>query len=363
MKFNKKICLIAFCLLAFKYPNPYRGNVPTSSQSGAWSNTTNLPYNKISTFQIFYYKGYPDSKVIGYNIPEDTVISDFFQQQMGTLGPPPGYHNNTGMQLYPGAVWVSDNKLLDEVEVSNINWQEFLFYLEKDSTKELATKMKPDPNVEPVEGYYDSPFFRFYPIVGITHEQAIKYCEWRSILANRAFQKAQSSGKIKSKNKLRLEYRLPTETEWETYAACGIDLKKYPYGVKYFQTEIEVNPKAAGYLKEKNDLSKTEKEIKGDIIAFNKSSKKVIMFNVHQPELPYFLQAKTPFYIFDLPINNYGLYNMIGNVSEMISEKGYAKGGSYKDTIDSCSISNRYKYENSSSYVGFRALCEIKTVQ
>ena len=36
--------------------------------------------------------------------------------------------------------------------------------------------------------------------------------------------------------------------------------------------------------------------------------------------------------------NDLGIYNMSGNVAEMISEKGVTKGGSYKDKTDGLKI-------------------------
>lgn len=159
-----------------------------------------------------------------------------------------------------------------------------------------------------------------------------------------------------------LKFRLPTEKEWETYAACGIDISKHPQGVKFVESEIKVNPKAANYLKLKNELSQPTSVIRKDIKEFNKKKGRLVMFNVDRDNAPYFLINKTPFYVFDLPINNYGLYNMIGNVAELVKEKGIVKGGSYQDHLDDCSIDRKGEYFGASSTIGFRTVCEIKYV-
>ncbi|MBC7390471.1 MAG: SUMF1/EgtB/PvdO family nonheme iron enzyme [Opitutaceae bacterium] len=353
------LCLFVFIFLfSFKYPDPLRGRLPTSTNPSIISLTTHTPLSFL--FKLNGFKGFPDSKVIGFNLPDDTVVADFFQEQMGTLGPPPGY--KTGA-YYPGTVWVSDNKLLDEVEVSNLDWMEFVSSTRLIQSDEQAQKMMPNLKTLPVENYYRSPFYRYFPVVGITYEQVLEYCRWRTEVVNKKFVEDQRSGKLKTSKKVRLIYRLPSEKEWETYAACGINLKKYPLGFKYPFAEIEVNPKAGKYLKFAGQLEQVEDKIKEDIKVYNKSHPKVPLFRVKYSDLPYFLQAKSPSYIFNLPINNYGLYNMIGNVSEMVMEKGISKGGSYNTSLENCAIQNKIPYSGASNEIGFRALCEILSAE
>ena len=90
---------------------------------------------------------------------------------------------------------------------------------------------------------------------------------------------------------------------------------------------------------------------------------RLVMFNVDRDNAPYFLMNKTPFYVFDLPTNSYGINNIIGNVTEMVKEKGIAKGGSYRSKLEDCSIDKRVEYVGASPTVGFRAVCEVKYVE
>ncbi len=354
------LLLLILTSCSYKFPTPYRGALPTSTNPGAASTTTSLPFNDLNSnsYIINKFDGYLDSKVIGYKLPEDTVNSAFFQSEMKGLVPF-GYGKGV---LYPGTVWVSVDKLIDEAEITNLNWTEFVYYMKRDSSETVYNKMLPDFTQQPRKDYFTNPFFRFYPVVGITYEQAVTYCKWRTSIVNELNRRQMTSKGVVPPKKFIIEFRLPTEREWETYAACGINLTKHPLGVKFTDSEIRVNPKAANYLKIKNELTQSTDQIKKDIKEFNKKEEKLVMFNIDRKNVPYFLAHKTPFYVFDLPINNYGLYNMIGNVAELVKEKGIVKGGSYRDKIEDCSIVKKGEYIGASSTVGFRTVCEIKYV-
>lgn len=84
---------------------------------------------------------------------------------------------------------------MDETEVSNRFWKDYLFLLRKTfvSYPEVWRKALPDTLVwreelaynEPlVETYLRHPSYDDYPVVGVSWEQAVKYCEWRSNRVN-----------------------------------------------------------------------------------------------------------------------------------------------------------------------------------
>jgi len=349
--------LLILTSCSYKFPT-YRGGFPTSTHPGAVSTATSLSLDDLNSDSSIVYRfdGYLDSKVIGYKMPKDTVNKAFFKNEMGELAPF-GYGKEV---LYPGVVWVSVDKLLDEIEITNLHWMEFLYHMKRDSSKATFDRMLPDMAQLPRGDYFENPFFRIYPVVGITYEQAEAYCLWRTHVVNELNRRRMVAKGMIPPRKFVLKFRLPTEKEWETYAACGIDISKLPQGVKFVESEIKVNPKAANYLKLKNELSQSTSVIRKDINEFNKKKRRLVMFNVDRDNAPYFLTNKTPFYVYDLPINNYGLYNMIGNVAELVKEKGIVKGGSYQDNLDDCSIDRKGEYLGASPTVGFRTVCEIK---
>lgn len=85
---------------------------------------------------------------------------------------------------------------MDKYEITNLNWNEYLHWMEfvfGAVAPELVDQARPDHTVwredlaynDPYENYYfEHPAFSFYPIVGVTWEQAMDYCQWRTDRVN-----------------------------------------------------------------------------------------------------------------------------------------------------------------------------------
>ncbi|MCQ2191234.1 MAG: SUMF1/EgtB/PvdO family nonheme iron enzyme [Paludibacteraceae bacterium] len=84
---------------------------------------------------------------------------------------------------------------MDQYEISNVNWREYLHWMGQmfHNTPELIEKCYPDTLVWREEMAYNEPYlnyyfshvaYNYYPVVGVSWEQASDYCIWRSDRVN-----------------------------------------------------------------------------------------------------------------------------------------------------------------------------------
>jgi Sulfatase-modifying factor enzyme 1 len=277
-----------------------------------------------------------------------------------------------------GTFQISDSVYMDDTEIANIHWLEFLHDVEIDSGKAFWQKMLPDTtvwkNIDPDDvlfhHYFRFPEFQYRPIIGISYEQAKAYCLWRSNIVNDDISK-----KIKKGNKgykhlkgyrMTVTYRLPTEDEWELAAAGGLALNQYPYG----KTAIHGNPIYNNnrvmdesdyfYLMNKLDTIIHKNQLILDIKAYRKSHHElnIICFR----DYPYFFTIldKITRRVSEGKPNGFKLHHMVGNAAEMVEEKGIAKGGSWVHSVEQCAIKNRLTYSEPTMWLGFRCAAEVR---
>lgn len=194
--------------------------------------------------------------------------------------------------------------------------------------------------------YFWHPGFDDYPVVGVTWEQARGFCNWRTKI-QKDFLTSRGEPDLQA-------FRLPTEVEWE-YAARGEKkFSMYPWGGYYSRDDEGVflanyKPLRGNYVED------------GGITSMKVGS--------YDP-------------------NEYGLYDMAGNVAEWTEtaydEAGYnyfsdlnatftydakpddppvmkrkvIRGGSWKDIAQFTQVSTRdYEYQDTTkSFIGFRCV-------
>jgi len=232
----------------------------------------------------------------------------------------------------PGTVWIKDSIYMDMCEIRNMDYLEYTLWIKKyDSVN--YDKVLPDITVWRHKSSYNEPYVQYYfrhpaygkhPVVGVSYEQVMDYCKWRTDRVREYAKLIKKKSKFGSSYKdQNYYYRLPTKEEWEYAASAGNGRK---YGFEKLQAKENgpnFNVKEAymlGYF-----------DIGADIIV---------------PAL-----YKKP--------NSYGLYNTIGNVAEMTTEKGVSKGGAWNNSIADCEISDSIKYEKPASWLGFRCICVV----
>jgi formylglycine-generating enzyme required for sulfatase activity len=251
----------------------------------------------------------------------------------------------------PGTIQVKDNFYVDETELRNVSYREYMYWVSKvfgpnsseykfseplylrDTTKVnwFVTK------TISYSYYFRNPKYNDFQLVAITYEQALAFCKWRSdrvyeqdLIDRKAIktnynQKKDHYFSIENVRKgvyktdkpevVKLcripNYRLPTAAEWELAASGALDLEKYPYGLE--------NTEAIRKLKVGNDT--------------------IGLVSARESEI-----VKT---------NSYGVINMLGNVAEMVAEKGILKGGFWKTSFDNLQIKKEARFEKPRKLVGF----------
>ncbi|MBC8048111.1 MAG: SUMF1/EgtB/PvdO family nonheme iron enzyme, partial [Fimbriimonadaceae bacterium] len=238
----------------------------------------------------------------------------------------------------PNCVWLKDNLHIDQSEVSNTDYREYIYWLLRHYGSQSDQHKKSLPNtvvwrqITPFYPAYEEyylwyPSYGNYPVVGITKDQAENYCRWRSYSINKFIYAQENKVKkisffedttFKSNFPIKYIYRLPTKKEWEYAATAG--------------TKSEI-----GYeniLTDKNEYKINTKE------TFTLKSYSIIETKLKNNDVPtYVYNTSYTLPIYSSEPNKYWLYNMIGNVAELVQEEGIAKGGSFYHYLDSCKIS------------------------
>jgi len=282
---------------------------PTAEYPGAYSSATGLEYNDDEGFQVNDYQGQPEGPNLVFIEGGRTILGSFEEDVLKT-------RDNIERTVTVASFY------MDETEVANIHWLEYLFYVKNDSTEDFYRSALPDTTVWSKELAFNDPYvahylrypgFRYFPVVGVSWKQAIDYCAWRTAVVNyRLYEQsdleefpAEAGGRIPLETGVVLpDYRLPTEAEWE-YAAKGL------IGTQWLdenQTHARIYPwdghsTRNPYGKQMGYFLANFKRGRGDYAGIAGKLNDGAMITD---------------YIYNYPPNDYGLYNMSGNVSEWV---------------------------------------------
>jgi len=225
---------------------------------------------------------------------------------------------------------ISDKLYASKYEVSNNQYITFIHALKKGKQLDQLAVAQIDSSKwldklaynKPFVSYYHAhPAYKDYPVVNISHDAAVLFCEWLTNEYN-----SNPDRKFK-----RVTFRLPTEQEWSEAAQGGDSSATYPWkGVE---------------LKDKKGVSLCNYAGTINSITNKDSHTKAVRITAS-------VKSYTP--------NNFGLYNMSGNAAEMLSDKNIVKGGSWLDTGDCMMIKSKQSYDGSTKpSVGFRYFVDI----
>ncbi len=190
------------------------------------------------------------------------------------------------------------------------------------------------------QDYFYHQSYGEYPVVGVSWGQANAFCNWRTKIKNDYLRRGKNATSVP-------DFRLPTEAEWEYAARGGLEFATYPWGT-------------GGTTSDRGCFLANFKPVRGNYAADGAL---------------YTMEAKS------FNANDYGLYNMAGNVSEWTNtaynlssyymastmnpnvedrknKRKIIRGGSWKDVAYFLEVGSRdYEYADTArSYIGFRTV-------
>jgi gliding motility-associated lipoprotein GldJ len=215
---------------------------------------------------------------------------------------------------------------MDETEMTNNDYKEFLFDMKKQVSKDSMDKLEPSEKVwrgamsfnDVYESYYFRfPGFNFYPVAGVSWSQADAYAKWRTAYAQKVVIEERKMDTTLTRSQLIelgvviAEFRLPNEAEWE-YAA------KAMIGTQYLDENQEygrIYPWDGRGVRNPYDSRGKKGAKQGDFLANFKRGRGdyagIAGDQTNDGEI-------IPSNVYDMAPNDFGLYNMAGNMNEWV---------------------------------------------
>nr|MBI1229001.1 gliding motility lipoprotein GldJ [Cytophagales bacterium] len=311
--------LLIFSLVLYSCGN--RSSRRTASNPGGTSASTGAQYSfdedDTTQFQVFRLP----REVIGPKLK-------FIQGGRAVLGSQEqdimGFRDNVERTVTVASFY------MDETEVTNVDYKEFLFEIANNTQRGISedSLQKLQPNDRVWDGllsyndvyatyYFKYPGFNFYPVAGVSWNQANVYCKWRTLYVNELnrekneLDSALSQGQLIERGVVFPDYRLPNEAEWEFAAKAMVGTQymdenqengriypwdgrgpRNPYNVKRSSRQGDF---LANFKRGRGDYAGISGSISndGDIIPTN---------------------------VYNYPPNDFGLYNMAGNMNEWVQD-------------------------------------------
>jgi formylglycine-generating enzyme required for sulfatase activity len=337
--------------------------------AGAHSDTLTISYIGYETFEkrVSQLASFEHITLREYaTVLEEVIVSDYRFDARAL---------DRTMRPIRGNVYAMDS------ETTNLEYNQFLLSLEGDDRKKYGFDLT--GHKKSVKEFYqryhqlskDKPARRQiknkdsttvanhndYPAVNISHDGAVEYCKWLTEEYN-------SSPKKKKFKKVL--FRLPTLDEWQV-AALG-DPKFQSWKLLDNTVEVIITKDTSDMFKGPRKKMKVDDTILYPWYrvyfmrsrVYNQFGCYLGNFNIKVDRncpsraLAYDGFTMTNFVRAYFP-NDIGLYDVVGNVAEMIDVDGKACGGSWNEAPEKSTIQSVKNYNGPDETVGFRVFMEV----
>lgn len=230
------------------------------------------------------------------------------------------------------------NFYMDETEITNNDYREFIFDMKKKVSADSVQKLEPHEDVwggalsfnDIYQTYYFRfPGFNFYPVAGVSWKQANAYAKWRTDFVQNIVRQERGIDSTFSKTQLiergvaMPDFRLPSEAEWEYAAKAMIGTQYldenqengriYPWDGRGIRNPYNVKKRS-----QQGDFLANFKRGRGDYAGISGSKQND--------------GSILPTNVYDMVPNDFGLYHMAGNMNEWVYD--VYRPLSYQDVDD-----------------------------
>lgn len=232
---------------------------------------------------------------------------------------------------------IADGLLLARHETTNAEYRQFLRSLLDEGRQDEYLRCLPDTQAWVMLGtqalpmvrlYFRDPAYDDHPVVGLTRESVDAYLQWLTSTYR-------GNGGTRNADAV---FSLPTRAEWIRAAQGGDSTKIYPWGRGFIRNN-----------RGQDLCNNRHAELKYDSL----SARWIEIPALVSPVIN--LTCRVDGYF----PNARGLYNMSGNVAEMIERPGIAMGGSFNDPAWQVRTTSAQKIGSASPFVGFRVAIKV----
>jgi formylglycine-generating enzyme required for sulfatase activity len=243
-----------------------------------------------------------------------------------------------------GNVYVNDSLksvqsfYISKTEVSNAEYKLFLNDLKLTGELEklaiaqidsLKWNLGTSTNMAYVEYYFSHPAYKDYPVVNVSYDAALLYCDWLSNKLNKQF------------GSTKLKFRLPTKEEFVRAGRGDNRTVGYAWGTNNLRNRS-------------GQFMCNHLQLGAESIHRNTITGKYEIIPVFDDFAAGGSDVTAP--VKSYWANQFDVYNMNGNVAEMLAIKGIALGGAWRNTGYDVRLESETAYTEAAATIGFRVI-------